>query len=46
MAFTPETLEVAGRAEARTLRRSIFEVPVYAARLGSPALCCAAPSPT
>lgn len=31
--FTPEALEVTGRAEARTLRRSIFEVPVYAARL-------------
>jgi inner membrane protein len=31
--FTPETLEVAGRADAKTLRRSIFEVPVYAARL-------------
>jgi len=31
--FTPETLEVAGRAEAKTLRRSIFEVPVYAAQM-------------
>jgi len=31
--FTPEALEVAGRADAKTLRRSIFEVPVYAARL-------------
>jgi inner membrane protein len=31
--FTPEELEVAGRADAKTLRRSIFEVPVYAARL-------------
>jgi inner membrane protein len=31
--FTPEALEVAGRAEAKTLHRSIFEVPVYAARL-------------
>jgi inner membrane protein len=31
--FTPEALKVAGRAEAKTLRRSIFEVPVYAARL-------------
>jgi len=31
--FTPEVLEVAGRADAKTLRRSIFEVPVYAARL-------------
>ena len=31
--FTPEALEVTGRADAKTLRRSIFEVPVYAARL-------------
>ena len=31
--FTPEVLDVAGRADAKTLRRSIFEVPVYAARL-------------
>jgi inner membrane protein len=31
--FTPEALEVAGRADAKTLRRSILEVPVYAARL-------------
>jgi inner membrane protein len=31
--FTPEALEVTGRAEAKTLRRSIFEVPVYAARV-------------
>jgi inner membrane protein len=31
--FAPEALEVAGRADAKTLRRSIFEVPVYAARL-------------
>ena len=31
--FTPEVLEVAGRAEARTLHRAIFEVPVYAAQL-------------
>src|SRR5215468_428799 len=31
--FTPEALEVAGRADAKTLRRSIFEVPVYAAHL-------------
>ena len=31
--FTPDALEVAGRAEAKTLRRSIFEVPVYTARL-------------
>jgi len=30
--FSPELLEVAGRADAKTLRRSIFEVPVYAAR--------------
>jgi inner membrane protein len=26
-------LKVAGRADAKTLRRSIFEVPVYASRL-------------
>jgi inner membrane protein len=32
-AFTPEALEVAARADAKTLRRSIFEVPVYAAHL-------------
>jgi inner membrane protein len=31
--FTPETLEVTGRADAKTLRRSLFEVPVYAGRL-------------
>lgn len=31
--FTPETLDIAGRAEAKTLRRSIFEVPVYATKL-------------
>src|SRR5262245_8899358 len=31
--FTPEALDVAGRAEAKPLYRSIFEVPVYAARL-------------
>lgn len=31
--FTPEALDISGRAEAKTLRRSIFEVPVYAARL-------------
>jgi inner membrane protein len=31
--FTPDALEVTGRAEAKTLRRSIFEVPVYTARL-------------
>jgi inner membrane protein len=31
--FTPEVLEVSGRAEARTLHRAIFEVPVYAAQL-------------
>src|SRR5262245_60540055 len=31
--FTPEALDVTGRADAKTLRRSIFEVPVYAARL-------------
>jgi inner membrane protein len=40
--FTPEVLEVAGRANAKTLRRSIFDIPVYAAalklsgRLGAP----------
>jgi inner membrane protein len=31
--FTPEALDVTGRADARTLRRSLFEVPVYAGRL-------------
>src|SRR5262245_55371812 len=31
--FTPEALDVSGRADAKTLRRSIFDVPVYAARL-------------
>jgi inner membrane protein len=31
--FTPDALEVAGRTDAKTLRRSIFEVPVYNARL-------------
>jgi len=31
--FTPEALEVSGRAEVKTLRRSIFDVPVYTARL-------------
>jgi inner membrane protein len=31
--FTPAALEAAGRAESKTLHRSIFEVPVYAARL-------------
>lgn len=31
--FTPDALRIDGRTEARTLRRSIFEVPVYAARL-------------
>ena len=31
--FSPEVLEAEGRADAKTLRRSIFEVPVYAARL-------------
>jgi inner membrane protein len=31
--FTPEALEVAGRADAKTLRRSIFDVPVYTAHL-------------
>jgi inner membrane protein len=32
--FTPEALEVAGRADAKTLRRSIFEVPVGTPRIG------------
>ena len=31
--FTPSALEITGRADSKTLRRSIFEVPVYAARL-------------
>jgi inner membrane protein len=31
--FTPDTLEVMGHVDAKTLHRSIFEVPVYAARL-------------
>jgi len=31
--FTPEALEVTGRADSKKLRRSIFEVPVYAAQL-------------
>lgn len=31
--FSPEKLELAGRVEARTLRRSIFDVPVYVTRL-------------
>src|SRR5215813_7198626 len=31
--FTPEALEVTGQADSQTLHRSIFEVPVYAARL-------------
>ena len=31
--FTPEMLEVTGRADSKTLHRSIFEVPVYASRL-------------
>jgi inner membrane protein len=31
--FTPEALEVSGRAASKTLHRSIFEVPVYNARL-------------
>jgi inner membrane protein len=31
--FTPVALEMRGQAEAKTLHRSIFEVPVYAARL-------------
>lgn len=31
--FTPEKLDVAGSVEAKTLQRSIFEVPVYATNL-------------
>lgn len=31
--FTPEKLEIAGNADAKILRRSIFDVPVYATRL-------------
>jgi inner membrane protein len=31
--FTPEMLDVTGGTDAKTLRRSIFEVPVYAARM-------------
>ena len=31
--FSPQKLEFAGSADARTLRRSIFDVPVYATRL-------------
>jgi len=31
--LTPETLDVAGRLESKSLHRSIFEVPVYLARL-------------
>ena len=31
--FTPTALEVSGRTETTTLRRSIFEVPVYTANL-------------
>jgi inner membrane protein len=31
--FTPEMLQVAGRADTKTLHRSIFEIPVYGARL-------------
>jgi inner membrane protein len=31
--FTPEVLRVAGRAQSKTLHRSIFEIPVYSARL-------------
>ena len=31
--FTPEKLEIAGNADTKILRRSIFDVPVYATRL-------------
>lgn len=31
--FTPDTLDVNGRTETKTLQRSIFEVPVYNAKL-------------
>ncbi len=31
--FTPETLDVSGHADAKTLHRSIYDVPVYAAQL-------------
>ena len=31
--FTPETLQISGRAEAKTLRRSIFDVPVYTSQV-------------
>lgn len=31
--FTPDKLEIAGTADAKMLRRSIFDVPVYATRL-------------
>jgi inner membrane protein len=31
--FTPELLDVSGRADARILHRSIYDVPVYAAQL-------------
>ena len=31
--FTPEMLEIDVKAQSRTLRRSIFDVPVYGARL-------------
>jgi inner membrane protein len=31
--FTPEALEMSGSAAAKTLKRSIFEVPVYATKL-------------
>ena len=30
--FTPETIDITGGTDAKTLRRSIFEVPVYSAR--------------
>jgi inner membrane protein len=31
--FTPEALKATGRTQSRTLHRSIFEIPVYGARL-------------
>ena len=31
--FTPEALDIAGRADAKILHRSIYDVPVYSARL-------------
>lgn len=48
--FTPETLAVDGSTETKTLKRSIFDVPVYAAKLklsgrfGTPRLAEIAPN--